>query len=172
MRPNPVVASMTVAVLTAVFCTRVPAQATGQIDLTVDDPRPVAKVMEQLSARFGYVITYEDPRYAYVDDLRDVTSEVRKDLAKYAPGGAPKVLVPAGGSLSLRYAGPMQSDKPMDPIDVVRQVLDVQSSRSNGGTFTVERTGDVLHVVPTSVRDKNGEVVRIRRVNHDTAARA
>jgi hypothetical protein len=69
--------------------------------LSVNDGSPVAKAIEELVARYGYVITYEDPRYAYEGDLQDVTTQVRRDLDQYPPGKAPKVIVPRGGKLSV-----------------------------------------------------------------------
>jgi len=61
----------------------------------------VAKVIEELISRYGYFITYEDPRLVYEGDFRDVTMSVRKDLDKYPPGQAPKVLVPQRNRLVL-----------------------------------------------------------------------
>jgi hypothetical protein len=47
------------------------------IKLGVDDPRPVAKAVEELVSRYGYVITYEDPRHAYEGDIQDVTTSAQ-----------------------------------------------------------------------------------------------
>src|ERR1700744_794113 len=39
--------------------------------LTVNDPRPIAEAVRTLEYKYGYVITYEDPRYIHPDDLQD-----------------------------------------------------------------------------------------------------
>jgi hypothetical protein len=41
--------------------------------LTVRDPRPVAKAIEELDTRYGWQITYEDPPYIHDSDIPDVT---------------------------------------------------------------------------------------------------
>lgn len=73
------------------------------VKISVEDPRPVAKAITLLESRFGWVITYEDPRYINPADLSDVTEKVRRDLHKFKPGKAPKVLIPKGGTLDFEY---------------------------------------------------------------------
>jgi hypothetical protein len=42
------------------------AEAAGaELQLSVSDPRPVAKAIQILSDRHGLVVTYEDPPYAF-----------------------------------------------------------------------------------------------------------
>ena len=62
--------------------------------LSVNDPRPVALAAETLEKKYGWIVTYEDPPYAYDGDLVDVTEKVRKDLDKFKPGEAPRVFIP------------------------------------------------------------------------------
>lgn len=132
----------------------------GRSDLVVDDPRPVAKAIEVLTSRHGYWITYEDPRYAYAGDIADVTSAVRQDLSRYAQGQSPTVLVPLGGRLELNYSVSTDSRKPADAGALIQRVLDVQATRSTGGTYRLERVGQIFHVVPAQVRDRNGEWIK------------
>ena len=117
----------------------------GKTTLTVESPRPLAKAVETLMQKYGSVITYEDPRYSYADDLEDDTERVRKDLDKYPSGKAPRVIGPVGGSLSV-------SSSSGEVGDILSQVIQA----SEHGHFQVVRTGDVLHVVPTEARDVNG----------------
>jgi hypothetical protein len=49
--------------------------------LTVQDPRPVAKAIQELDKRYGRQITYEDPPYSRYSDMPDVTLQYRKDRA-------------------------------------------------------------------------------------------
>ena len=65
-----------VAAISSSADTKVLAQAT-RVDYIVDDPRPVAAAIDELTSRYGYLITYEDPPYSYSDDVKDVTAEVR-----------------------------------------------------------------------------------------------
>ena len=48
--------------------------------ITVQNPRPVAKAIEELETRYGWQITYEDPPYVYYGDLTDVTDFGRPEV--------------------------------------------------------------------------------------------
>lgn len=134
----------------AVLIVRV-ASAQGALALTVEDPRPVGKAVQMLVSRYGYVITYEDPRYVYGDDAQDVTAQVRKDLDEYPPGKAPKVWIPRGEKLTLSVASTAAARD-------VRSTLNslVQMSRQSGGHFRVLESGGAFHVIPTQVRNVDG----------------
>jgi hypothetical protein len=129
--------------------------AQDTIKLSVDDPRPVAKAVEELVSRYGYVITYEDPRHAYQGDIQDVTTKVRKDFDQYPIGKAPKVIVPLGGTLTLSIpSSPSISTQAL--AAVLEQLMSAQSKRGEGGHFRVVQAGDVFHVLPSEVRDGSG----------------
>lgn len=149
-----IAAALGVFLLTA---TAASSQETEPAYLVVDDPRPVAKALEQLSATYNFVATYEDPRYSYVADTRDVTLEVRKDLDKFAAGAAPRVIVPIGGTLNLTYAVLRDSGKPQSALVLVQQLVDTQNAGATGGKFRIIEADGVLNVVPTSARDRHGE---------------
>jgi hypothetical protein len=123
--------------------------------LYIDDPRPVAKAAEELVARYGYVITYEDPPLAYEGDLQDVTTQVRRDLDRHPLGKAPKIVVPRGGSLTVRLPS-SASVNTQTIASVLGQLVSAHSIRNQGGRFRVVQVGDVFHVVPTEIRDRNG----------------
>jgi len=117
----------------------------GVSTLTVESSRPVAKAVETLVAKYGTVITYEDPRYEYTGDLEDATARVRTDLNRYPSGQAPKVIVPLGGKLSV-------SSSSTDMSAVLKQIVQA----SDHGHFRVEQAGNIFHVVPTEKRDRDG----------------
>jgi hypothetical protein len=127
----------------------------GGAQLNIDDPRPVAKAVEELVSHYKYVITYEDPRLTYAGDLLDVTTQVRRDLDRYPIGKAPKVIRPLGGKLTLTLSS-SASVTTQTVASVLDQLVRLQSVRGEGGRFRVVQTGDVFHVVPTEVRDQNG----------------
>src|SRR2546426_6553565 len=68
-------------------------QETKKANLSVQDPRPLAKAIEILEEKYGFVITYEDPRYTHPSEITDVTEKDRRDLANFKPGKAPRVLI-------------------------------------------------------------------------------
>src|SRR5882672_7227609 len=63
---------------------RLAADTEGTL-LQVDSARPLARAAMTLETRYGYVITYEDPRYSNEDDLVDAGSTVRKNYSTSRP---------------------------------------------------------------------------------------
>lgn len=127
----------------------------AQFHLVVEDARPVSKAADELMQRYGYLISYEDPRYAYSEDIRDVTEAVRSDLSAHSPGK--RVLVPSGGSLELRNVRAPAAGDVGSAMSLLRALVDVQSSRTNGGQFRLEQTHERVHIVPARVRNSAGE---------------
>lgn len=132
------------------------SQGVSEIKLSVEDQRPVAKAIEMLEAKYGWVITYEDPRYVHNSEVNDVTLKVRKDLDKFKPGEAPKVLVPKGGVLEFTYEVSPGTNLPNDPAMVVLKLLDAQAARNHGGRFRLESSGKTMHVIPTAIKNSGG----------------
>lgn len=135
-------------------------QEAAKNTITVQDGRPVAKAITALEAKYGWVITYEDPRYVYVNDIEDVTESVRRDLYKYPKGGAPKVLVPKGGTLSFAVDVISKPNRQPDPRVIVQQMLTAQEASANGGKFRMQQGDKIIHVIPSAVRDKSGRLTR------------
>lgn len=127
----------------------------GSLILNIDSGRPVDRAVDTLQTRYGYVITYEDPRYANEDDLEDVAPSVVRHYSQYAPGAAPKVIVPRCSRLTVSLRASL-SISPHDLGAVLQQLVAAQAANSRGGHFRVEEVGDVFHVIPTEVRDRNG----------------
>jgi hypothetical protein len=133
--------------------------AEEKVSISVDDGRPIAKAISELETRFGWVITYEDPRYANPADIADVTEKVRRDLHKYKPGKAPKVLVPKGGSLVFEYDYIADSTGRPDPNLILEALLAAHTGSGNAGGFRLERGDQIFHVVPAEIKDISGSVV-------------
>ena len=123
--------------------------------LKIDSGRPVYRAVLTLQTRYGRVITYEDPRYTNEDDLQDVSAEVVRNYARYAPGTAPRVIVPRGGELTVRL--PVSTNISSHELRLVlQQLVRAQATSPRGGHFRVEQDGDLFHVVPTEVRSRKG----------------
>lgn len=139
--------------------------ATQTIDLAVDDPRPVASAIDEIIKITQYPISYEDPEYAYTADVRNITPEIGP-----ARDGGP-ILIPAGGTLEVRQivvpSGPVslapdsrssEKDERTRLVEqALRRILEVQASRTNGGRFGVRESPGMLHVVPTHIRNREGQ---------------
>ncbi len=119
--------------------------------IRIEDPRPVDKALQTLQSKYGYVVTYEDPPYAYEGDLKDETE---------ATGGSNsrsqrvRMLVPIGGSVSLSLPPSGSDSRTLGPV--LSQLLQSHAALQNGGHFRLQEEGGVFHVIPTEVRDSNG----------------
>jgi hypothetical protein len=135
------------------------SQGVSEIKLSIDDPRPVAKAILMLEEKYGWVITYEDPRYVHDSEITDVTLKVRRDLDKYEPGEAHKVLIPRQGVLEFAYDVVPNTNLPPDPARVVQRLLDAQAVRGTGGRFRLESRGKIMHVIPTAIKNRAGVLI-------------
>jgi hypothetical protein len=131
------------------------AGAATLTSISVNDGHPVWEIARQLQERYGYAITYEDPRYSNDDDFEDVTLQVRKDLEKYPPGGAPKVVGMKVRSLTLTVPD-SPSISPQEMARILQRLVQSQETQGTGGRFRVVQTGNQFHIVPTAVRDRGG----------------
>jgi hypothetical protein len=119
--------------------------------VAVDNPRPLAKAIEVLERRYGWIVTYEDPRVENSADLEDVTAAVRN-----SPG--PRVLIPKGSAFTFVYDKPiLENNAQAGPI--LAALLTTYSTSGNPGEFRLLTSGNVYHVVPHAVRNRAGQVV-------------
>lgn len=132
--------------------------APAKVKLSVESGRPLAEAILALQQKFGWVITYEDPRYVNAGEISDVTEQVRRDLDKFPPGKAPKVLVPKGGPFVFEY------DPSNDPSRLVGDLLAAYAASGNPGQFAMHSSSGVIHVVPTAVKDVSGRVTAQKSV--------
>lgn len=145
--------------LLLICCSIARAADSDRRELWVDDPRPVARAVEELVQRYEYTITYEDPRYEYAGDIKDVTEEVRRDLHKFAAGKAPRVLVPFGGTLNISYSVSRLSERPENPSELIDQVLSAYAEFAGERVFRLEQDDKFIHVIPNKIRNGSGEWV-------------
>jgi hypothetical protein len=144
------------ALASAVFSQAVWAQS-DLVPLFVDDPRPLEAAALSLMERYPVTITYEDPRYEYSSDIRDVTAAVRK-----TPGDP--VFVPVGGVLQASYTVARDTGAPTNVADAVRAIVAAKNASDIGGRFEVYETADAVHIVPAAIRDRQGQWVAQRSI--------
>jgi hypothetical protein len=129
-----------------------------KVNLFVEEPRPVAAAVKVLEANCGCVITYEDPRYFHDGEVADVTQSVRKDLDKYRPGEAPRVIVPKGGALAVDYDAFPGTKAPINTLATIQQLLNNHANAGGSGRFRVEQQGEIFHVIPNAFKNYSGEM--------------
>jgi hypothetical protein len=126
------------------------------IVLRVLSGRPVFRAVLKLQEEYGYAITYEDPPYRFRGDLHDVASVVRKDYDKFPPDHRPVLLVPRTVELDLTFPVALTVGGPQGMHAILAKLVEAADLIGSGGRFRVEQDGDVFHVIPVDVRDRNG----------------
>jgi hypothetical protein len=119
--------------------------ATPPPAVTINDPRPIDRALEFLQWKYGYVVTYEDPRYQYGGDLIDISRDATARI---------RTLVPVGGAVS--FSVPTQVSGSRTLGSVLDQLLQAHAALQKGGHFRVLEEGGVFHVVPAEVQDHDG----------------
>src|SRR5437016_3698734 len=144
----------------SVLTTLVGKSMIGQekVSLLVEDPRPVAEAVKTLEANCGCVITYEDPRYVHDSEIADVTQSVRKDLDRFKPGEAPRVLIPKGGPLAVDYDALPGTKVPINTLGTIQQLLNKHANAGGAGRFRVEKQGEIFYVMPTAFKNSLGDI--------------
>jgi hypothetical protein len=122
--------------------------------LTVQDPRPVAKAIQELNKRYGWQITYEDPPYSRDSDMPDVTPLVQEG-SNIAPG----VTVPKAAILSFPLPATNQ-----DELSTVEAVVKIYNESHRGFEFAVVQGDGLVHVVPRKARGLSGNLEPVKPV--------
>lgn len=121
-----------------------------RVALSVDDPRPLAAAILELEYRHGVPITYEDAPIVVGAEMKDVTTEVRHDLSRYAPGQAPKVIIPLGGTFTIFYNVASDTGQPASMRDVLQSAIDAHAGARLAGRYRVLESGAGFSVVPSA----------------------
>jgi hypothetical protein len=142
--------------LAALFGSTVVAQNGVTI---ISDPndlsRPISTILAQLRKREKISLTYEDPCYANVADIQDVTPQVARNISPSEMERRPRILVPKGRAVTFVYI-PQDMRSPDDAMATIERLLR-EYEALGGPTFTVTRDGVRFHVVPSEVLNAKGE---------------
>jgi hypothetical protein len=124
--------------------------------LSIHSGRPVFRAVLKLQEQYGYVITYEDPPYRTADDLNDVAPMIHKDYLKFPADQRPTLFVPKSVELNLKFPASLTTSGALGIYAILTQLVQTQNNSGKGGHFRVEQVGNVFHVIPIDVRDRNG----------------
>jgi hypothetical protein len=114
--------------------------------LSVNDPRPLAQVIVNFERAYGFAVTYEDPRFVHPSDLVEREYRGAHDL------------IPRGGPFSAMF-DPPTPDSTQDAVAAaITSIVGQYNASGYPAQFRVVVTEDIVHVVPSSVRDTNGEL--------------
>lgn len=150
--------------LHAVLLVSCSLQAQTPKTTSVVGPRPVRDVILQWEKQYGWVITYEDPRFEYASDLEDVTEKVRRDLRPGEPIDPNKrIIVARERQLSVAYKAPKTAYDTTAQLEAAKQLVNA-FAKSAGNTFLVSQSGTRVHVLPGLIRDASGQLQSSRPI--------
>ena len=125
-------------------------------DVFADDPRPLEAAVLSLIGRYPVMITYEDPPYAFSADVKDVTDIVRKSPSTRKD----RILVPQGHALQASFDVSAATGQPTNLAEALDTLVDAKNANPIGGRFGVVRNGNLFHIVPIEVRDRDGRWIK------------
>jgi len=123
----------------------------GIVKIRVKSGRPLAAAADEIQSRIGIVVNYEDPPYTHESDLREMI----------IPTSGAKVMVPAGGTLELKYVLPLKATRAREMTPLLGSLLDAYAASHQPGGFRVEQAGEMFHIIPTEVKNKEGILVPV-----------
>jgi hypothetical protein len=133
------------------------SNTTGATSTTVQGT--LDEIASKLEEMYGYPITFEGPKYVFSGDLEDQTLQVRRDLDKYPPGQAPKVIGVVRNEFTIQTA---VSSSPVDPAYIearLREAVNAQNQSGQGARFHLEKDATGFHILPNGIRNKDGDWV-------------
>jgi hypothetical protein len=135
------------------------AISTGEVPLsppdnvTISDLRPLNKVAEELIARYGARVSYEDvSAYNYAGDLDKSTNLPRSSGLSISFAGLPRP----------KYDETWKAQQSADPSRVktlLQAILNQHERNGNPGRFKIVDTENGMVIVPTATRDSTGTFV-------------
>jgi hypothetical protein len=139
---------------TLLTCVGFAAAARGQTEsvaVFVDDPRPLHEAVSEFLKRYPVTITYEDPRFEFAGDIKDVTDQVRRSPNPHNH----RTIIPRGSVLETSYAVD-NAGQPVNVASALQAMVEAKNANPVGGRFAVYRSGQAFHVVPVEIRRRDG----------------
>lgn len=151
-----VVARCAIASTSVCLLLHIDAGATESIGADTESVhvRSVPEAVDVLGERYGYAITLETPPYVYDGDLQDERA-LRSDSTAASKIAGPKLLGARAVPVTLSLPPSAHVDW-VGILSLVNDLAQTGSSADHGAHFRVEQDGDVLHIIPTEVRDAKG----------------
>jgi hypothetical protein len=132
-------------------------KAQGLQHLAVNGSRPLSLVANQLEARFGLLVAYEDSPLKYEGDFVDRASPELKAKGQ-------KALYPRGGQLEVDYAVASSGQEPENPTDLILRLLKDHVNRGNPGIFCLRLLNGLYDIIPTDALDQTGRMQKVRAI--------
>lgn len=120
--------------------------AADRLQITTQSDHPISELCKALESQFHWRISYEDAPIFFQDDVQPGN----------APNGVPWLVV---RDVSATVDVPIQAGMSADAkLKTLQGILDGHRLSGGRAGFTVTGSGDLVHVVGTSVRGQSGEM--------------
>jgi hypothetical protein len=129
----------------------VAAQMGQPLEISVNDPRPLARAAQMFEKRHGWVITYEETSFVHEGDIEDVTLATRMSRGD---SKSPRTLIPRGGPFVFSYRTPAGASVPEE--GVLEMLLEQFHLSGYPGQFRLIKGDNVFHIVPAARKDPSG----------------
>lgn len=133
--------------------------------ISVAAPRPIDGAIRELTRRYGWVISYEDPPYEFGGDIEDVTRATRKEATQPLEiGSVSAIKDPRREAISVSFDTVVDRRNKIIEDQVIGKILDTY--RENfGTTFVLREDKDGRRiVVPDTARDSSGTLKPAKRL--------
>ena len=133
------------AFLSSALCGPAIGQTTAGAATVLSAPT-IVNAIDELVARYPYIINFQGPRYTYEGDFEDIPEPYRKPgapIERRVKLNPVTLSVPSGAIAPDQMAG------------ILRLVVDLANG-GDGGHFRLEQLGDTFNVIATEVRDAQG----------------
>ena len=126
------------------------------LSITVDAPRPLAALADELEKRYQIVVTYEDGAWAAGVDVEDATRAIIESNGpgKAAPAGP--VFFPRKAAVSFAYAVDPAKGRPTNYADLLSAMLLQYEKAGAPGKFRFEGSNGLYHLIPSRLKDAEG----------------
>lgn len=130
------------------------AQSARKSDVSINEPRPLAKAAKTLEEKYGKAISYEDTAYVFADDFVDKTDLTYKRSHPTAFAADPR-----SGRLVIQVSddGSMFGK---DPSSDLEAAIKMHQVNGNPGVFSLKTEGDRYFIVPVQSIAKDGRAVK------------
>jgi len=126
------------------------------LSITVDAPRPLAALADELEKRYQIVVTYEDGAWAAGADVEDVTRDIIESNGPGKAAPAVPVIFPRKAAVSFEYALDPAKGRPTDYADLLSALLLQYEKAGAPGKFRFEGSNGLYHLIPARLKDAKG----------------
>ena len=138
------------------------AQGAGldtSVTISVNTPRPLAALADELEKRYQIVLTYEDSLWVAAADTQDFTREIIQSNGPEKAAPSQPIIGPRRSAVSFKYVPDPAKGLLTDRADLLSALLKQYEEAGAPGKFRFEGGNGIYHLIPASLKDAKGQWV-------------